>query len=213
MISVEISDNKAGRRAHVTENNALRVEQIESAPPEVGTPSRNTFLSGLLGTTGLDSGTTDHLAADGSVTTYTAYVEASDDYDIRITYLMVVIEDSTVSHSTFGALPALTNGVSVVSIERGEETFVIKEATKFADLIDQTLADAPFGDGTTAFELASTTGTQDSQVLPMNIGAIIPGGIRIGRGTVDRLELRINDNLTGLSKFTVRVLGYRVYAD
>ena len=36
-------------------------------------------------------------------------------------------------------------------------------------------------------------------------------GVRIGRGTQDRITSRVNDDLTGLTEFTVRALGYRHY--
>ena len=36
-------------------------------------------------------------------------------------------------------------------------------------------------------------------------------GLRIGRGTLDRLTSRVNDDLTGLETFHVRVMGHRHY--
>ena len=47
--------------------------------------------------------------------------------------------------------------------------------------------------------------------LRMDLAAVIPGGIRIGRGTLDKLQVVVNDDLTGLDLFTVRVIGYRHY--
>ena len=51
----------------------------------------------------------------------------------------------------------------------------------------------------------------DAQVLPMDIGALVPNGLRIGRGTSDRFQVEVNDELQTLDSFTVRVMGYRHY--
>ena len=125
--------------------------------------------------------------------------------------ILIYIEDTTVSHNTFGALAALTNGIDISVFENGTETYLVQAGKKFADLIQQTICERPFGDDATAFELISVTGTADSQVLPMDLGAIIPGGIRIGRGTEDKFQVEVNDELQGLDYFTVRVIGYRHY--
>jgi hypothetical protein len=42
----------------------------------------------------------------------------------------------------------------------------------------------------------------------MDIGSLVPGGIRIGRGTKDKIEVEVNDDPTGLDQFVVRALGY-----
>lgn len=197
--------------ASVTGSNSVLVTPTNyQALENQGEPSRKRLLSGLLGSTGLDSGITD-AGVDGSVNTQTFYIESNPDYDIMIMKLFIYIEDGSVTHSGFGSLGTLTNGVDVVAIEGGVETFIIKEAKKFTDLIAQTFCAAPFGSGASAFELVSTTGSQDSQILPFNLFELIPGGLRIGRGTKDRVELRVKDNLTGLTDFTIRVAGYRLY--
>ena len=63
--------------------------------------------------------------------------------------------------------------------------------------------------GTQGEEAAST----HAGVYQFNVGNLVPGGLRIGRGTNDKLISTVNDDLggTGLSDFTVRVLGYRHY--
>jgi hypothetical protein len=40
------------------------------------------------------------------------------------------------------------------------------------------------------------------------MGEYVPGGLRIGRGTTDKLEAIVNDNLTGLVEVSVRIFGY-----
>ena len=92
------------------------------------------------------------------------------------------------------------------------ETFLVKEGKTFTDLIQQTLAAAPFGDAAGSFEVFNVAGNSDAQVLPMDIGSLIPLGIRIGRGTKDQMRVRVQDDLTGLEFFTVRILGFKHHA-
>ena len=143
----------------------------------------------------------------------TAYftIDSVSGYDINIMKILIYIEDSTVSHATFGALAALSTGIDISVFENGQETFLVEKGKKFADLIQQTVLAAPFGDSVTSFELASVTGTADAQALPMDLGALIPGGIRLVRGTKDKLRVAVYDDLNGIDFFTVRVMGYRNY--
>lgn len=54
-------------------------------------------------------------------------------------------------------------------------------------------------------------GTADAQTIVFLISSYIPGGLRLGRGTTDKLRAVVRDDLTGLDEFTVRVLGYKHY--
>lgn len=208
---VILKNEKDGLSARIIDNGAVLVSSTPYPAAEcAGELSRARLLSGYLGTTGLDLGIIN-ANVDGSVTNQKLYIESDQEYDIYITKLLICIRDSTVTHSGFGALAALTNGVSIVAIEGGTETFLIKNAKTFAELIEQTFAEKPFGDGATAFELTDAVGTTDMQVLPFDIAKLVPMGLRIGRGTLDKVELRIADNLTGLNVFTVRIGGFRLY--
>ena len=176
--------------------------------PAEGSESRFQFFSQLASSVGDGTGTTN-CNVDGSSTPQTFTVNSHKDYDIRVMKIVIFIEDGSVTHSGFGALAALTNGIDISLIEGKEETFLVNGAKKFASLIEQTLAERPFGDGAKAFELESTTSNQDSQILPFDVGSLVPGGVRIAIGTLDRLQLEVNDDLTGLTNFTVRCLGYK----
>lgn len=210
-LKVEIADSQGnGKTAHVDSGHLLQVAVREGDPPPVSEPNKYRFLSQLASSTGDGTGTTN-MKVDGSVTAQVFTIASSIDYDIRIMKIIIHIEDGTVSHATFGALAALTNGIDVSVFEAGVETFLVKAGKKFADLIEQTAAEKPWGDGATAFELLSTTGTEDSQILPMDIGALVPNGLRIGRGTEDKFQVEVNDDLSALTNFTVRAVGYRHY--
>lgn len=50
-----------------------------------------------------------------------------------------------------------------------------------------------------------------SDTNPLPVTSMIPGGLRIGRGTKDKIQVRIADDLPGLVTFTVRVAGAKHY--
>jgi hypothetical protein len=208
-VNAHIQDGRGTtRKAKVLENHSLLVGA--SSPPlaAVGTPSEFQFLSGNLGTEGLNAGSTD-ANVDGSATNVEFFVESVPEYDQRIKKLLIYVQDTQVTHSGFGNLPALTNGINISVIEAGVETFLIENGTSFAELIQQTFAERPWGGDATSFELTNVQGTEDAQVLPMDIGALVPEGVRIGRDTKDRLRLVVRDDLTGLTRFTIRVAGFK----
>lgn len=208
MINVNIRDGNTKKGLTINQDSSALVSQKWPAIPKLGSASILQFFSQRVSSDGVGGGVTN-MNVDGSVNPQFFTLAASKDFDIRIMKLMIFIEDTMVTHAGFGNLAALTNGVDISVIESKTETFLIEKAKKFADLIEQTVMDAPFGETATAFELQSTTGVQDAQALPMDIGALIPNGIRIGTGTQDKLQVIVRDDLTGLTQFTVRVLGYK----
>ena len=74
----------------------------------------NTPISGLLGTSGLDSGTTNHAADYAGGNADTAYIQAGATETIRLNRMLIVIEDTTINDlANFGGLGApLSNGIT-----------------------------------------------------------------------------------------------------
>jgi len=211
-LKVQIVDGQRGSGAglDIGTRGFAQVSIREGDPPPQGDVNRFRFFSQLASSAGDGTGTIE-MNVDGSATPQMFTIDSVADYDIRIMKILIYIEDTTVAHATFGAIAALTNGIDISVFESGAETFLVQGAKKFADLIQQTVCERPWGDGVLTFELASVTGNDDAQVLPMDIGALVPNGLRIGRGTQDRMQVEVNDDLTGLTHFTVRALGYRHY--
>lgn len=214
-LKIQIVDGNTGDqyRAEVSHKGFLQVGIRNGSPPLQGEASDFRFFSQLVSSAGDGTGTTN-MNVNGAATSQVFTLNSVSEYDIRIMKFMIFIEDTTVAHGTFGAIPLLTNGIDISLIEAGEETFLIQSAKSFAHLIQQTFAERPFGDGTTSFEIENSTvgpPSADAQVLPFDVGALVPSGVRIGRGTLDKLQVKVNDNLEGLISFTVRAVGYRHY--
>lgn len=211
-VNIEGTEGNEKHKAKVTHEGALLVSQVEQAAPEVGSENILQYLQGRLGSTGLNTGTLDQ-SVDGSVTPQVFLVESSPDYDIHIIQATIIIADSAVVHNEFGTIPPLTNGWDLKLTEGGVETFIIEKAQTGGQVIVQSGFARPYGQGAASFELTNWTGSADAQTVSIPIGEFIPGGLRIGRGTTDKLESIVNDNLTGLTEFYVYIYGYKRFAE
>lgn len=201
----------AERQALVGDDNSLRVEVHPGDPPDIGMPSRFQYFNKLLGSTGAGSGTTN-MTVDGSVTAQEFFIDSSEDYDVRLTRLVVFLADASgnVSHGDFGGIAALGTGWDLKVEEAGVETFIIEKATTGGEIILQSGTDFGYGNTTTTWELTDFSTNADGTLVSIPIGEAVPGGLRIGRGTQDRLVSVVNDDLSsGMSQFTVRAIGYR----
>jgi hypothetical protein len=209
-IDVNLVDGHTSRSVDIDGSGALKTYTGFGPLSKSGVPNRARYLTGVLGSTGIDSGTLN-MNVDGSVTDQIFYVSSHPDYDIFIQSIILVIADSAVAHSNYGNVSALTNGVDLIFQESGEETFLLKEAKTGGQVLVQSGLNVPFGDGATVNELTNWTGTTDAQVIQWPVATFVPNGLRLGRGNKDRIEFQVHDDLTGLTEHTLRVFGYRLF--
>lgn len=205
-IDALITDPTNKARARVSDvSRSLCVHQTIPDVPEVGTENRYRYLNGLLGTTGVDSGTTNQ-AVDGSVTPVEFYIQSAEDYDILITEIQILIWSNTIANNKFADLTALAVGYDLKIREAGEETFVIEKATTTGEL---TLY--PAGE---FVSLANWNALNDNaRSITIDIEKAVSGGLRLGRGVKDRLICVVNDNISGISGLEVRVIGRKHYPE
>lgn len=204
-LDTNIQDHSKGYRAEVNGEGSLSVSVIERDTPNIGATSRYQYFSALLGSTGADSGTTN-MNVNGAVTPQTFYVPAYTDYDGRITKIVIVMVDGSIAYNKFGAVAALANGFSISLIDAGVETFIINAAKTTGELITTS------GEALSFNTLANFNATNENAfILEIDIDKLVPGGIRIGRGTLSKVVARVADDLTGLTSLTVRLLGYKHY--
>jgi len=200
-----------GTYARVDISQRLEVAPNQPDLPKVGSVSRYRFYSSLLGSTGADSGTTN-MSVNGSSTAQEFYIEAHADYDLHITCTVIIISDSTVVHNKFGSINALSTGWDLKITEAGDDTFIIKKATTGGEVIAQAGFPSPLGDLDKSWQFDKWTAADDTAtVVAFPIADAVPGGLRIGRGTKDRIASVVNDNLIGLADFSVRAIGHRRY--
>ena len=210
MIKFIISDGHGkGSKTKVTKDGHLSIATRDKELPPQGTSSQFRFFSGLLGTTGLDSGSTD-MNVDGSVTPQIFKVTADPDFDIRIMKILITLQDTKVEMQKFGNQAALTNGFDIIVTEDAEDTDIIKDAKVISEIIIQSMIESPYGGGKDLYIIKDINAAkEDILALPMTVAMMVPGGIRLGIGTKDELRAVVNDDLTAILEMTVRVAGHK----
>ncbi len=212
-IPVKIEDGEGhARSAAVSPRHSLSTHLIPAPVPPVGTPSRFRFLSGLMGEQGLSQGNVN-MTVDGSITPVEFVVQAEKEADLFIAELVIFLSNvktgGGVPLSRFGGITQLTNGINLSIEEAGDTTALILNAKTDGEVFINTGAGKPFGNGAEVIKIVDWTSAQDAHVITYDFNTLMPGGLRIGRGTKDRMCLQVNDDLTGVGEFFIRVLGYR----
>ena len=200
--------NTNGTSVDANNNHALKVyPSIPEILPEK-TKNQYRFLSELLAN---EVGGGTDLNVDGSVTPSNFAIQSQTDYDIYITKLILVLGGLTLGHNKFGPISALTNGIDLFLEETNEKTYLFEGAKTSGQLIAFSGFSNPFGTGTGTWELTKWDANNDAHCITVPVSDYIPGGLRIGRGTKDRLSITVNDDLTTIPVFFSRVFGYRHY--
>ncbi len=211
MLKSNIVDPRSGISSRVDKHGNLAVVCNLPDAPQLGTYNTYRYLGGSLGTEGLDAGIINQ-RVNGSTIEQPFYIESSLDYDIHIMNISILVADGNTSHDKWGALAPLTNGYSLYILESGEYTYILNKVKTIGQLIAYSGFKDGYGSSTTSWELSNWTGSADASTINIPIGDYIPGGLRLGSGTKDRLVSVVSDNFKPLTECWVRVYGYKHYS-
>ena len=155
------------------------------------------------------------MKVDGSSVDADFYIKASQDEDIYIKYITIEIGDGgNPALNKFGSLSELTNGVAFYWDTQQEPLYELHEGIKTNKSFIRISSDsAGFGDGVNAFLADVSGGGSEKSYLPNMDMAEIYGlnwGLRLRKGTNDRIVFRARDDLTGLITFNAIGTGTRV---
>ena len=144
---------------------------------------------------------------DGSVAAVEYCIEAVSEFDTFIKTISIEITDTNPSLRLFGALPRLTNGVSFIwrAQAAGDEVVLSTFRSNFEFVRLGQSSTPGWGSGTSAMILPNATAINDDSYLITIDFAVVLGmefGLRLEKGTLDRLIFRVQDDLTGLTSFT-----------
>ena len=153
------------------------------------------------------------MIVDGSTNSVEFAIEASQYYDIFIKTLSFRIGDSSsVTLANFGGLSALSTGCALCFQNDALGAIVIADELKSnLDLIRLGTSTGAVGTGTAAYKLdVSGGGSEDSYLPVMDMSQTFgfPWGLRLKKGSNDKIFLSINDALAGLVTFNC--IGYGV---
>ncbi|MHA1949993.1 MAG: hypothetical protein ACW987_08980 [Candidatus Thorarchaeota archaeon] len=167
-----------------------------SLPP--GAVPNEIVYSQFFDSVGDGSGSID-MNVDGSVSPILFKIKPDPDKDIIISRIVLFLSDSQIQLKRFGFIPELTIGFEVDLFQAGESTDVIPFATTNMNLIQ--FAGGNFGQ----FDNIDAA-NNDALLVTFDLGV----DVRIVAGTLDELQARVNDDLTGLEEFTALGLGKKL---
>ena len=144
------------------------------------------------------------MIVNGSVTNVSFEINASPTVDRFIKTISIKLADSGARFNLFGALAALTNGVRFVWESQSIGTVVIDEIKDNVDI----------------FRLSNQTptivdisgGGADALIVNINMSDIfsMPFGIKLNKGTKDKLCFVVRDALAGLDEYNTVGLGIEI---
>ena len=209
-IKTLIEDGRGrGNKAKIDEDGALAVV-VHPHPPKDETDAAFPFRE-YFTDTGLPTGSND-MRVNGSATPIDFSVQAISDKDVYIKSVSIVIVDAGASLSEFGNLSALTNGIEFCWETQDEGIIVIAESlqTNF-DFVRLAIGEPSFGDGATAFTASNISGQSEGFLPVLDFQKIfgLQYGIKLRKGTKDRLFFRINDNITAIDEFDAIAYGIK----
>lgn len=184
---------------------------VHQHPPEnetiIALPFRQYFTDN-----GMTSGDFD-MRVDGSTNEVIFSVTADSEYDIYIKKISFEISDAGANLNEFGSIGALTNGVGFCWTTQALGNYIIAESLKTNWNFVRLCAGEPsFGTGTSAFRANNVSGNSEGFIPVFDTSSLfgIPWGLRLRKGTKDRIEFIIRDNLTGVDSFNAVAFGTRI---
>ena len=155
------------------------------------------------------------MAVDGSVNYVDFTINALQDYDIYVKYISLEIGDGgSPNLNRFGALTALTNGVGFYHSNNFDGLYTLHEGIKTNKEFVRIGTDtAAIGSGTDAFLADVSGGAAEKSYLPSIDFAEsygLPYGVRLRKGSEDKLIFRVEDDLTALTTFNAVGSGIRI---
>ena len=199
---VVITDEDNGYYARVTSNNELVVTDDDL--PDSGTEATRRFWSETIA----------DMTDNGSVTPVNYDVENNDaNSDLYVTRGVIVIADEgSVELYRFGGRSALANGFDLKVIQNSVTSFVIDSAISNIEVFYKAGASGGrHGEKDEFMLIEKYTSSTDAYIFEVDFTKLSPPGIRLGRGTGDKIQATVNDNLTGLNQFSINYYGYRIY--
>jgi len=195
-----IRDSDSGNKVRVNGEGEIGVV-IHTHPPLDETITAYPFRQFMT-----NSSDSNNMIVDGSTTPQEFNINASADRDIFVKSVSFRIGDnSSVSLNKFGGLTALTNGCALCFQNDALGAIVIADELKTnLDMVRLGVSTGAVGTGTDAYKLDISGGGAEDTYLPFIDFSQVFGfswGLRLKKGSNDKLFLTVNDALAGLVTF------------
>jgi len=212
MIPVEIKDGSGSGSSLKINGEGEASVVIHPHPPRdedavTGTaiPFRQYFTDD-----GYSTGSND-MRVNGTTTNQTFFIQAEEERDIYIGRVSIVIADASATLNKFGNITALTNGVVFEWASQQLGTTIIHEGlTSNFDFVRLGGGMPAFGDAAGSFRASNVSGNSEGYIPQVDFSDIfgMPWGIRLRKGTTDRISFTIRDDVSGVDQFDA--IGYGI---
>jgi hypothetical protein len=214
-LPIHIANPENGTKAIVSKEGAIQVVNHGHAPVSetiFGIPFRQYFTDN-----GTSTGSND-MIVDGSSVKQEFWIHADPIRDVYVVTISVDLADGgSPNMNKFGDLSALTNGIEVCYVTQVTGEIVIHEGIKtnreFVRFGNET---ASIGTGADAFLADASGGGTEKAYLP-KIDTVeqfgLPFGIKLRKGTNDRLVFAVRDDITALTTFNIIAYGNKLLED
>ena len=204
-----ISDPNNGKGVLVQDEGALEV--IASNIPIYGERQKQIAYRNFF----LDSNGSEDMTVDGSTLPVDFIIPAHPaSCDRYISTISFEILGSNASLSQFGSISALTNGVDLLysnpEAEGGLVNISLSGLKTNWEIVRLCQGNPPFGNGNSAFKANNVVGNNEAFIpfLSFREAFGLAFGVRLRAGSSDKIIIRINDNLTGVTGFTAVASGF-----
>jgi len=155
-----------------------------------------------------EDGSTISMLVNGSTTPQEFYISAKQDNDLYITSLSIIIQATGINLGTdfAGNLVGLTNGFRIYYEDKNGVKNIANNLTTNFDFIRLCQGNPPFGNNGNAFTIPNLSaksggkgGAPADGIIPVLDFPEVFGfnfGLRLQKGTNNRLVFEVNDNLT-----------------
>lgn len=189
-----------GLKNKMNKFNALKV--YAQNIPDIDDPTILVPKSGFF----TDENGSIDLRVDGSTTPMDFSINALEDDDLYISGLCFKIADANAQLNRFGNIPSLNNGIQLIykNQDLGERILIDAVQTNF-DLVRACQGVPAFSQGSESFRASNIIGGSEGYLPVLRISEVfsLPFGLRLKAGSLDKLIIRVNDDLTNIDAFDV----------
>jgi hypothetical protein len=153
----------------------------------------------------------EDMRVNGSSTNVEFCISARQDIDIYIKSIAVVIADAGAVLNEFGNISALSNGVEFSYITQSQGNLVIHEGLKTNfDFVQLGLGQPSFGTGSSSFRANNIIGNSEGFIPVIDFTETfgLQWGLRLRKGTTDKICFVIKDNVSNVDRFDA--IGYGI---
>lgn len=196
MLKTQIQDGGgSGERASVVDNALLVLQQPY---PPIGVSKMYVFRR-KFSLDGTATGTSDMRVLGTLAAPVKFYIPADLPDDRYITMLSFMIAGASCTLSEFSTVPALTNGCRLY-YEQPSGIKIIHDSLKTNwDFIRLCGGQPAFGSGADAFRATNVVGASEAYIPTLDLTKIMPLGVKLDKGTNQRLVLEVRDDLTAVA--------------